>query len=144
MADDKPKTEKKPQPAKAAKPAPAPNAGGKMAVILIRNITGASGSIRDTLKMLRLHTKLACAVFDGSGPIRGMLEKVKDYTTYGEIDEATLKTLQEKRGVADRKEYHLHPPRGGFERKGIKHSFSQGGALGYRGAKINDLIKKML
>lgn len=144
MADEKPKTEKKAQPAKAAKPAPAPKAAKRMAVILIRNTTGSSGSIRDTLKMLRLHKKFACAVFNGDGAMLGMLEKVKDYTTYGEIDEATLKALQEKRGVKDKKDFHLHPPRGGFERKGIKHSFSQGGALGYRGAKINNLINKML
>jgi large subunit ribosomal protein L30 len=38
----------------------------------------------------------------------------------------------------------LHPPRGGYERKGIKISFNLGGALGYRGDKINKLISKML
>ena len=30
------------------------------------------------------------------------------------------------------------------KRKGIKVAYSLGGALGYRGDKINDLIKKML
>ena len=42
------------------------------------------------------------------------------------------------------KPFRLNPPRGGFERKGIKVSFNSGGALGYRGEKINSLIKKML
>jgi large subunit ribosomal protein L30 len=40
--------------------------------------------------------------------------------------------------------FRLNPPRKGFERGGIKKPFTQGGALGYRGEKINDLIKRML
>lgn len=40
--------------------------------------------------------------------------------------------------------FHLHPPRGGFERKGIKAPFSIGGSLGYRGNAINALIERML
>ena len=36
----------------------------------------------------------------------------------------------------------LHPPRKGYE--GIKRAYTTGGALGYRGKKINDLIKRML
>ncbi len=40
--------------------------------------------------------------------------------------------------------FRLRPPRGGFERGGIKKHFKEGGALGYRGEKINELIEKML
>ena len=40
--------------------------------------------------------------------------------------------------------FRLHPPKGGFEKAGIKKPFTVKGALGYRGDKINDLIKKML
>ena len=36
----------------------------------------------------------------------------------------------------------LQPPRKGYE--GIKRPFSLGGALGYRGDKINDLIRRMI
>jgi large subunit ribosomal protein L30 len=36
----------------------------------------------------------------------------------------------------------LHPPVKGYE--GIKRSFVEGGALGYRGEKINDLIDRMI
>jgi len=39
--------------------------------------------------------------------------------------------------------FKLHPPSKGYERGGIKKHFNIGGALGYRGAKINDLIAKM-
>jgi large subunit ribosomal protein L30 len=39
--------------------------------------------------------------------------------------------------------FKLHPPSKGFKRK-IKKSYSMGGELGYRGEKINDLIKRMV
>ena len=38
----------------------------------------------------------------------------------------------------------LKPPSKGFERKGIKKSYSIGGALGYRGKAINGLVERML
>ncbi|MFH1327518.1 MAG: 50S ribosomal protein L30 [Candidatus Bathyarchaeota archaeon] len=39
--------------------------------------------------------------------------------------------------------FRLHPPSKGFK-KSLKHGFSDGGELGYRGEKINELIKRML
>ena len=55
----------------------------------------------------------------------------------------TYKTL-EVNGQKYHRTFYLNPPRKGFERKGIKVSFKAGGALGYRGEKINDLIQRML
>ena len=43
-----------------------------------------------------------------------------------------------------KKYFRLNPPRKGFGRKGIKHPYQSGGALGYRGEAINDLIKRMV
>ena len=43
-----------------------------------------------------------------------------------------------------KKYFRLNAPRKGFGRKGIKHTFKEGGALGYRGQAINDLIKRMV
>jgi large subunit ribosomal protein L30 len=40
--------------------------------------------------------------------------------------------------------FRLTPPRQGFERQGIKRSFSMGGALGYRKDAINVLIRRMI
>ena len=81
----------------------------------------------------------------------GMIGKVKDYVTWGEITEDVYKQLVEKRGEKDPKDnkkmkpfFRLSPPRKGFGRKGIKKSFADGGALGYRGDKINDLVKRMI
>lgn len=125
----------------------------KIAIIRIRGGVGIKSEIRDTLTMLRLYRKNYCVVVDDKPEIVGMINKVKDYVTYGEIDETVLKLLTEKRGAKtkdkDGKEvmkkfFRLSPPRKGFERKGIKVSFKAGGALGYRGTKINDIIKRMV
>ncbi len=40
--------------------------------------------------------------------------------------------------------FRLSPPRGGFERGGIKQNYAQNGALGYRGKEINKLLERMI
>lgn len=138
----------------------------KLAVVRIRGITGIEKSIKDTLNMLCLYHNNYCVVVDDS--LLGMIKKAKDYVTWGEIDDETYRLLVEKRGeefkgretdtkkkinykkfiIINNKKYkkyfRLNPPRGGFERKGIKVPFTKSGALGYRKEKINDLIKKMV
>ncbi len=39
--------------------------------------------------------------------------------------------------------FRLHPPRGGFKRS-TRRAFSDGGELGYRGAEINSLVRRMI
>jgi len=122
----------------------------KIAIIRLRGTDDVNGEIESTMRMLRLHKKNTCSVYNKTESLMGMLSKVKDYTTYGEIDEETHKLLVEKRAIKDQKTqkvlnyFHLSPPRGGFERRGIKTPFSMKGALGYRKDKINALIKKMI
>ncbi|WP_423792849.1 50S ribosomal protein L30 [Methanocaldococcus indicus] len=151
------------------------------AVVRVRGRIKVRGDIEDTLKMLRLHKTNHCVVIPETDTYKGMLEKVKDYITWGEIDKETLKKLILKRGrlkgdkrVDEEKikeltgmeldelvekiikgeiklketplkpVFRLHPPRKGWERKGIKKHFNIGGALGYRGEKINELLEKMM
>ncbi|MBW2966127.1 uL30 family ribosomal protein [Candidatus Woesearchaeota archaeon] len=125
----------------------------KIAVIRIRGMIRIRKEVADTLNMLNLLRKNSCVIFNSSPSILGMLNKVKDYITWGEINDETLKLLREKRlektkdkegKEAEKRFFRLHPPRGGFERKGIKFSFKAGGVLGYRGDKINNLIQKMI
>lgn len=121
----------------------------KLAVILIRGLVGIRFDTRDTLENLKLNKKHTCVVINDTPSLRGMLKKVQDFTTFGTINEETLKELQEKRGNKDlegnlKNVFFLAPPKGGFERKGIKKSFVIGGALGERKEAINDLIKKMI
>ncbi|MBI5884936.1 50S ribosomal protein L30 [archaeon] len=40
--------------------------------------------------------------------------------------------------------FRLKPPSKGFERKGIKKDFAIGGALGFRGEAINELLQRMI
>ena len=132
------------QPAKQKEPTKKNVGKEKLAVILIRGQIGIRTGIKDTLYMLNLRKKHACVVLEKNKHTLGMIFKVKDYVAYGEIDEATLKEMMSKRGKKNNKYCALHPPRGGFARKGTKTSFTRKGALGYRGKKINDLIKRML
>lgn len=41
------------------------------------------------------------------------------------------------------KPIRLHPPRKGYGRGGVKLTFKEGGALGYRGEQINELLRRM-
>lgn len=116
----------------------------KIAVILIRGTIGLNQQKKDTLKMLNLQEKFNLVIVSENPVNMGMINKVKDYITYGPVSEETIKELDEKRPRGEKKYYRLHPPRGGLERKGSKKNFKDGGALGPRGEKINELIKKML
>ncbi len=141
----------------------------KIVVVRVRGRVRLLTKIKDTLDMLRLFNTNYCVLLDNTPVNMGMVTHAKDYITWGEVDEAVVKELFEKRGrlytgpLTDSKKkitysnryveyngkkytkfFKLNPPRGGYGRKGIKTPFSKGGALGYRGAKINVLIKKMM
>lgn len=115
----------------------------KIAVILLRGLIGVGKEVKDTLQMLNLQKKFSATIIEETPVTKGMLHKCKDYVTYGEVSEETIKELNEKRPTKT-KYYSLHPPRGGFEKNGTKKSFAEKGSLGNRGEKINDLIKRML
>ncbi|ADG13284.1 50S ribosomal protein L30 [Methanocaldococcus infernus] len=151
------------------------------AVVRVRGRIGVRGDIADTLKMLRLHKTNHCVIVPETETYKGMLQKAKDYITWGEINKETLIKLILKRGrlKGDKKVtpeiikeltgmtveelaekiingeiklkdtplkpvFRLHPPRKGYERGGIKKHFNIGGALGYRGEKINELLERMM
>ncbi len=124
----------------------------ELGVILIRGLIHVEKGIKDTLQMLNLKHSFNCVVIKDTPVHRGMMQKCKDYITWGEIGREVVKELEAKKQkmvVYKGKEkilpfFRLQPPRGGFERKGIKTSFQKKGALGYRGSKINDLIIKMI
>jgi large subunit ribosomal protein L30 len=70
----------------------------RIAVIRIRGRVHLRQEIEDTMKMMRLYRKNTCIIIKGTEPQIGMLQKVKDYVTWGEIDEETFKILMDKRG----------------------------------------------
>lgn len=69
-----------------------------LAVIRLRGLVNIRGEINDTLKMLRLHHINHVALINSSPSYLGMLQKAKDYITWGEIDAETLSWLLIKRG----------------------------------------------
>lgn len=123
----------------------------KFAVVRVRGLVRVRKDINYTMDLLGLYRKNYCVLIDAKNI--GMIKKVKDYVTYGEIDQETEDLLVKKKGEKTndkagkeimKKFFRLNSPKKGFGRKGIKISFSKSGALGYRGNKINDLIKRML
>ncbi len=113
----------------------------KLAIIRIKGPVGVKYEVEDTMKMLHLNNKFNCAVIEDKPEFRGMIRKVEHLITWGTISDDTIKLLEKRKKG---KYYILHPPRGGFERKGIKMPFKLGGAYGCRKEKINDLIQRML
>lgn len=123
----------------------------KFAVVRVRGLVRVRKDINYTMDLLGLYRKNYCVLIDAKNI--GMIKKVKDYVTYGKIDQETEDLLIKKKGEKTKdnagkevmkKFFRLNSPKKGFGRKGIKISFSKSGALGYRGNKINDLIKRML
>ncbi len=70
----------------------------RIAVIRIRGTSKLKGTVEDTLKMMRLFKKNHCAIIKNDAISQGMLQKVKDYVTWGEVSEETIKLLLQKRG----------------------------------------------
>ena len=110
-------------------------------IIRIRGEMNLKPDVKKTLGLLGLNRNYTIAVVEDNPSFRGMATAVKDRVVWGELSPATIKSLEKLPAKGDKvKRYRLHPPRGGF-RKTIKRPRPQG-ELGYRGEKINDLIKR--
>jgi len=140
--------------------------GKLMAAVRIRGAFMMRKEVKDTLKMMRLNRKNHCVLIRVTDSSKGMLQKTKDYLTFGEISEKVLREMIIKRGrIGSRKltseeaenavkeamtegklksikpVFRLTPASGGFRE--IKQFFPRG-ELGYRGEKINELLEKMI
>jgi large subunit ribosomal protein L30 len=67
-------------------------------VIRVRGTTGVNRDIADTLKMLRLHRINHAVLVEDNPNYKGMLQKAKDYITWGEVNNETLTDIISKRG----------------------------------------------
>ncbi len=138
-------------------------------VIRIRGSAKTDKRIADTLKILRLNRTNHCVLVPENPTFEGMFKKAKNWITWGQIDDKTLEKLVFKRGRLERNKrvdqkrakdiakkivknqslnglkikpiFRLSPPSGGY--KSVKLSYPKG-ALGPRGDKINELIKRMI
>jgi len=140
------------------------------AVIRIRGTVNVAPRIKKGLLMMNLKRANNLSLWKEDAHSLGMINKVKDYVAFGKVTDEVLKELIKERArpvietekVDSKKAFEeikkgkslkeagikniftMSPPQGGFERNGIKTPFKLGGALGNRGEKINDLIKRMM
>ncbi len=70
----------------------------RIAIVRVRGNANIRKEVLDTLDMLRLYNKNGCVIIPNTPSYLGMLKKVKDFVTWGEIDKETLKELLLKRG----------------------------------------------
>ena len=67
-------------------------------VVRVRSDVKVERTIRETMHMLNL-TKVNHAVLIPQNPqYKGMLQKAKDYITWGEVDSSTVELLLRERG----------------------------------------------
>ncbi len=151
-----------------------------IAIIRIRGSTGIKPVAEKTAELLNLNRINHMVLFNENDSINGMLKRVKDYVTWGEVNKETLTLILKNRALLQGRKkitddyinnlgynsfedladalinnktkiknvkdlipvIRLNPPKGGYE--AIQKPFHEKGSSGYRGDKINNLIKKMI
>ncbi|MDE1860751.1 MAG: uL30 family ribosomal protein [Candidatus Micrarchaeota archaeon] len=131
-----------------------------IAVIRVRGTIGVRHDISETLRRLNLGKPNNFTLVFGTKSNLGMIKQCSDFIAYGAISQERLEKILTRKGIKfgsddvqglisgkkrarDMMELpiRLHPPRRGYG--SIKSPFSKGGALGYHGEEINDLIRRM-
>lgn len=140
-----------------------------IAVVRLRGSVRIEAGVAYALESLRLLRVNHCAVLKDSKEIRGVLFRVKDYATYGEVSDDVVRRMVGKRGrkaggkrlspgdvakmiklLGDSKKlveagfkpvFRLNSPSKGLKSK--KKQFPQGD-LGDRGKAMSDLVGRMI
>ena len=145
-----------------------------IAIIRLRGRVKVNKGIEDTMQMLKLKAPYNCTIIQENEQYKGMLQKIKDYVTFGIIEKETFEKmiykwgriegnkkvtpeyLKEKQATIEElfegkkkfKDIGIKQP---FRLhpptkglKSIKKPFSMKGDLGNRGKKINDLLNRMI
>jgi len=71
----------------------------KIALVRVRGKVDVNRDIANTLDFLHLKYKNNCNIVDDTPNNMGMVQKVKDYITFGEIEKETFEKMLVKRGV---------------------------------------------
>ncbi|MEM1670471.1 MAG: 50S ribosomal protein L30 [Archaeoglobaceae archaeon] len=69
-----------------------------LAVVRLRGTVDVHKKISETLRLLRLYRRYNCVIIPDTPSYRGMLQVVKDYVAFGEIDHEILALLLRSRG----------------------------------------------
>lgn len=70
----------------------------RLAVIRIRGRVNVRKEIEDTLSMLKLHKVNHCVIISDKSTLKGMIQKAKDYITWGDVDEKDISLILKNRG----------------------------------------------
>ena len=70
----------------------------RIAVIRVRGSVGLNPNVKRTFELLRVYRKNYCIVVPNTSDYIGMIQKVKDFVTFGEIDKETFSKLLQIRG----------------------------------------------
>jgi large subunit ribosomal protein L30 len=116
----------------------------KLVAIRIRGSVRKLPDLKLTLDKLRLRRKNQCVIVNDTPMMIGMLRRVESCITWGKASDEAIKELIEKRGSEkNHTHFKLSPPRGGFERGGIRKYIKMNGAHGRR-EKMDDILRKMI
>lgn len=74
------------------------------AILRVRGPVKIKKDIEKAMSMLNLTRANHCVLYNESNQLKGSLRKIKDYVTWGEISQETLKKLLHKRGFIYSKE----------------------------------------
>lgn len=69
-----------------------------IAIVRVRGLVKVRKDIRDTMDILRLKSVNNCVVITDNPVYRGMIQKIKDYVTWGEIEKDVFKKMLLKWG----------------------------------------------
>jgi len=146
----------------------------RIAVVKVRGNIRVPQKVRDTMKLIGLTRVNHCSIIDDRINYKGMLQKAKDYITWGEPSAEMIKKMLQKRGkvtdklVAKNTKYKtvdefveafmkFEAEIDGLKikkvfrlsppRKGYastKKPFTKRGSLGNRGEEINKLLARMI
>ena len=113
-----------------------------IAAVKIRGNVDVPKPVKDTMTNLGLVKRNQIVVYEEDDSIKGMMNKAKDYITYGQISDEVVEMLEERgEEVEHGTVVSATPPSQGF--KNTKKGFSQGGSLGKR-PSVDSLIKRMI
>ena len=140
-----------------------------IAIIRIHGGVNIEGSSQKALYDLRLRRKYSCTLIKPTPENLKLIQKVRNFVAYGDIDNETLKLLIDVRGMPlnktkkidsdkiikelEKKDineletlkpfFRLHPPRGGIDAK-YHFGITKKAVLGDNKKQINSLIRRML
>lgn len=72
-----------------------------LAIVRIRGSVDVRKKLKDTMSILRLDAPNRCIVVPDNPSYNGMIQKIKDYVTFGKINFDTFLAMLKKRGRLD-------------------------------------------